>query len=58
MDECPTCGKQTLTSSTYVDWCTNPACDYVFGYPSIHTARPGTVTEADLAHHPDFQGGA
>ena len=50
---CPECGKLTLESSTYVDYCTN--CDYSFGYPSIHNARPGTVTDADIAHHPDFK---
>ena len=56
MDTCPKCGKETLTWSTYVDYCTDDACGYAFGYPSIETARPGTITAADEIHHPGLNG--
>lgn len=51
---CPRCGKQTMAWSTYVDYCLDDDCGYVFGYPSIENARPGTVTDVDLARHPAY----
>lgn len=30
--ECPQCGHSSLESATKVDFCTNPNCDYSFGY--------------------------
>ena len=56
MNTCPRCGKETMAWSTYVDYCTDPECGYAFGYPSIHNARPGTITDADRQHHPDYKG--
>jgi hypothetical protein len=41
---CPDCGR-ALSSTTYVDYC--EGCGWEFVYPSIETARPGTLTERD-----------
>lgn len=51
---CSNCGKVTQTWSTYVDYCLDDECGFVFGYPSIETARPGTITKIDQERHPIY----
>jgi hypothetical protein len=43
---CPDCNT-VLESTTYVDYC--PNCGWEYVYPSVETARPGTLTETDRA---------
>lgn len=51
MSTCPKCGKQTMDSTTYVDYCTDEEnCGWAFVYPSIENPRPGTMTERDYRY--------
>lgn len=34
--KCPACGKNTLSSSTYVDVCLDEDCGYGYRYPTLY----------------------